>query len=207
MHLFRLLSPKRLIVLALLAGGALTALLSTPFVSPVVAQQPTGSVPTVTGTPTGPLVKVAMTSNIPVYAGPIPGVYPIIGYLVPDQVVPALGRTADSSWIKVVYYGVPGNEGWVYALYLTLVKGNLPPVVATPVPPTPYETPTVSAGLATLVAGAVTPLPTFTPPPPLSIPTFTVLAPLASATPGGVLISLLLAIGFFGVLISFLRRR
>ncbi len=207
MNLCRTFCPQKSLVLVLVGAIAWMALYATPSVGLVAAQQPTGSVPTVTGTATGPLVKAALTSNVPVYAGPIPGVYPIIGYLVPDQVVPALGRTADSAWIQIVYYGVPDNEGWVYALYLTLVKGNLPPVVATPVPPTPYKTPTMSAGLATLVAGAATPLPTFTSPPPLSIPTFAAFSPLASETPRGVLISLLLAIGLFGVLISFLRRR
>lgn len=178
-----------------------------PSAIPAAAQQPTGTVPTVTSTPIGALVKVALDKNIPVYAGPLPDRYPILGYLVPDQVVPALGRTSDSTWLKIVYYGVPGNEGWVYALYMTLVKGNLPPVVETPLPPTPYATPTLSTDLATLVASAATSLPTFTPAPPLSIPTFSPPATLTPATPRGVILSLLLAIGLFGILISFLRRQ
>ena len=201
------LLQKQACLLLVCVGIILAAwLLPWPVARPVAAQQPTGSIPTVTGTPSGPLVKVALTSNVPVYAGPVPGVYAIIGYLVPDQVVPAIGRTADSTWLKIVYYGVPDNEGWVYALYMTLVRGNLPPIVATPLPPTPLETPTISSGLATLVAGAATPLPTFTSPPPLALPTFTAPSGLSSSLPAGVVVSLLLAIGLFGVLISFLRR-
>lgn len=197
---------KRYLFLLVCAGICGAAGLTLSSAIPVVAQQPTGTVPTVTGTPVGALVKVALSENVPVYAGPIPDRYPIIGYLVPEQTVPALGRTSDSAWLKIVYYGVPDNTGWVYALYMTLVKGNLPPVVATPVPPTPYLTPTLSANLATVVAGAATPLSTFTPAPPLAIPTFSSPGEVSRAAPRGVIISLLLAIGFFGMFISLLRR-
>ncbi len=202
---FSLIRLMSILLICAVLCGAIG--LTLPATMPAMAQQPTGTVPTVTSTPVGALVKVALVENVPVYAGPIPERYPIIGYLVPDQVVPALGRTPDSAWLKIVYYGVPGNEGWVYALYMTLVRGNLPPVVDTPLPPTPYATPTLSANLATLVAGAATPLPTFTPPPPLAIPTFSSPAGISSGTPRGVILSLLLAIGLFGILISLLRRQ
>lgn len=194
-----------LILLLMGVVGLLT--LSPQGVWRALAQQPTGSVPTVTGTPIGCLVKVALLTNVPVYAGPATGLYPIIGYLVPGQIVPAIGRNADSSWLKIVYYGVPGNEGWVYALYTTLVEGGLPPVIATPPFPTPRQTPTLSEALATLAAASSTPLPTFTLPPPISIPTFADGTNSSTRIPQGLVILVLATIGLFGAIVSLLRRQ
>ncbi len=62
----------------------------------VLAQQPTGSVPTVTGTPSGPVIKVDPSSDfIYVYAGPGSFDYPAIGILLANETAPALGRARD----------------------------------------------------------------------------------------------------------------
>jgi hypothetical protein len=176
---------------------------------PVSAQQPTGSIPTVTGTPSGPLVKVALTSQIDVYSGPSFDTYSLIGVLVPGQVVPALGRSEDSSWLEIYYPGVPGSRGWVYAIYMSLVYGNLPPVVPTPLPPTPQLTSTVNPVLITAFApeGTEARLPTFTPAQPAVIPTFSTEAGGNTRIPMGFVILALGVVGIFGAIISFLRGR
>ena len=96
--------------------------LSLPSRPWVLAQQPTGSVPTVTGTPTGPVVAVDPSLDyIDVYAGPGSFDYPAIGVLVTGVKVPALGRArGNDNWIMIRYVGVPESIGWVYALQVSL---------------------------------------------------------------------------------------
>ena len=67
----------------------------------VRAQQPTGSIPTVTGTPAGPTVKVDPSiPQVRVYAGPSSFDYPAVGVLVAGETVPALTRAQ-------------GREDWI----------------------------------------------------------------------------------------------
>jgi len=179
--------------------------------SPVLAQQPTGSVPTVTGTPTGMIVRVNLDQEIvKVYSGPSLYLYPAIGILLVGQEVPALGISEDENYIQVYYPGVPGSVAWVYGPYVTIIKtGRLASI---PAPDTP--TPTALSGSIidpTLAAAFVTPvlptrMPTFTPPPNLIIPTF-LPDETVSRVPMGLLILGLGFIGSFGTLISFLRGR
>ena len=198
----------------LLAGGMLLAL-CIPSAAPVVAQQPTGSIPTVTGTPTGPMVSVDPSlQQIDVYAGPSSFNYPAIGVLLTGVKVPALGRARDdSNWIMIRYEGVPGSIGWVYALYVSLLGGAsgsaLLPLVDSPPTPTPASTPTINPTLAAafIAPQAAKRLSTFTPPAPLSIPTFTGQTQHPSRIPVGLLIFGFLFIGILGVIISFLRGR
>ena len=85
----------------------------------VLAQQPTGSIPTVTGTPAGPIVTVVsdLQQVIRVYAGPSSFDYPPIGVLLGNETAPALGvRETGTDWIQIYYAGVPGSVGWVYGL-------------------------------------------------------------------------------------------
>jgi uncharacterized protein YraI len=178
----------------------------------VLAQQPTGSVPTVTGTPEGPIVTVYQNNAvIHVYAGPSTFEYPSIGVLVGNETAPAIGRAQDRlDWIQIVYEGVPGSTGWVYSPYVKLSPGAILPIVEVPATPTPFSTPTIDPTLAAAFIGQQTPtrLPTFTPPPPLDRPAFNDV-PNTSATniPTGLLILSLGLFGFFGAVISYLRGR
>jgi hypothetical protein len=205
-------APKSLLVLipVLLT---LVLLIGAPIQARVAAQQPTGSVPTVTGTPLGATVSVDPSlEQIDVYAGPSTFNYPPIGVLLTGVKVPALGRArGDQNWIMIRYEGVPGAVGWVYALYVSLSGAGEQglPLVDVPPTPTPLFTPTIDP---TLVAaylpgqGGATPLPTFTAPAPLAVPTF-VDAQQTSRIPIGLLIFGFAVVGALGTTISFLRGR
>lgn len=201
-------------LLLLLALGLIVLGLFSPGQSVVVlAQQPTGSVPTVTGTPAGPTIQVDPSLDyIYVHAGPSSFDYPRIGILLANEVVPALGRARDRlEWIQIYYPGVPGSKGWVYGLYVRLSPGAFLPILDIPPTPTPISTPTIDPTLEAAFIGEQTPtrLPTFTPPPPLELPSFNEPDPIATPTgvPAGLLILSLGLFGFFGALISYLRGR
>jgi hypothetical protein len=178
----------------------------------VLAQQPTGSVPTVTGTPEGAMITVDQSIPvIKVHAGPSSFDYPAIGVLLANEKAPAIGRARDrEDWIMISYPGVPGSTGWVYGLYVSLSPGSRLELVDIPPTPTPISTPTINPTLEAAFIGQQTPtrLPTFTPPPPLDQPSFTE-APSASpiGIPTGLLILSLGLFGFFGAVISYLRGR
>lgn len=178
----------------------------------VLAQQPTGSVPTVTGTPAGPTIKVDQSiDQIRVFAGPGSFDYPAIGVLLGNETAPAIGRAQGrEDWIQIRYPGVPGSVGWVYGLYVSLSAGALLPIVEVPPTPTSLSTPTINPTLEAAFIGQQTPtrLPTFTPPPPLDLPSFTDTVPApVSSVPTGLLILGLGLFGFFGAIISYLRGR
>jgi hypothetical protein len=184
----------------------------SPGNSIALAQQPTGSVPTVTGTPSGPTITVDPSlDTIKVYAGPSSFDYPAIGVLLANETAPALGRARDRlEWIMIRYPGVPGSTGWVYGLYVKLSPGAFLPSIDIPPTPTPFSTPTIDPTLEAAFIGQQTPtrLPTFTPPPPLELPSFD--EPSTSGTvgiPAGLLILSLGLFGFFGAVISYLRGR
>jgi hypothetical protein len=199
------------IFLALTVILLLIGLLSlSPVRISAIAQQPTGSVATVTGTPSGPYITVSYEEQINVRAGPVfSGLsYPIVGVLLPGETAPALGRTAGGEWIKIYYAGVPGDSGWVYAPLVNLSPGFLP-ILEPPPTQTPQTTPTIDPTLAAAFSIPLTPthLPTFTPPPPLEVPTFTPAPVGVAGVPMGMVIALLLLIGIFGALVAFLRGR
>ena len=181
---------------------------------PVLAQQPTGSVATVTGTPEGPVIKVDPSipgGLIRVYAGPSSFDYPSIGILLVNETAPAMGRAdGREDWILIRYLGVTNSIGWVYGPYVKLSPGALLPLVEVPATPTPFSTPTINPTLEAAFIGQQTPtrLPTFTPPPPLDVPLFTD-SPGSAPTniPTGLLILSLGLFGFFGAVISYLRGR
>ena len=175
----------------------------------VNAQIPTVSVPTVTGSPQGPVVDVRRDidqDSINVRAGPS-AKYDIIGVLIVGQNVPAVGRTPGGDWIQIFYPGVPGSSGWVYSPLVT-VSGSIP-IVEPPPTPTPRTTPTIDPTLAAQFILEIPPtrLPTFTAPPPLVIPTFESQAPatVPAGIPMGIVVIGMAVLGFFGVVISFLR--
>jgi len=188
----------------------LTLLLNAPAQFKVAAQQATGSVPTVTGTPLGPYIVVTYDAQINVRAGPNQYSYSVIGTLLPGAIAPALGRSPGDSWIQISFPGVPGGVGWVFSTYVKLVATDTLPIIEAPPTPTPQTTatvnPTVEASFKTPILP--TRIPTFTPPGPLQIPTYVSSGTQATGpVPMGLVIVLLGLIGGFGAFISFLRGR
>jgi hypothetical protein len=175
----------------------------------VSAQIPTVSIPTVTGSPIGPVVSVrrdADQDSINVRSGPS-AKYDIIGLLIVGQTAPAKGRTPGGDWIQINYPGVPDSSGWVYSP-LVDVSGSIP-IVEPPPTPTPKTTPTVDPTLAAQFILEIPPtrLPTYTAPPQLVIPTFAAeeIVTTSGGIPMGVVIIGMAVLGIFGILISFLR--
>jgi hypothetical protein len=177
----------------------------------VHAQIPTGSIPTVTGTPVGAIAIVLDNEQgfINVRGGPSTVAYDIVGVLVEGSQVPALGRSPGGDWVQIAYPGVPGGVAWVWTDLLE-VRGALP-VIEPPPTQTPRVTATIDPTLAAqfLVEIPPTRLPTFTEPPPIVQPTFPVDAPIATQgrVPMGLVIIGMAIIGVFGTLLSFLRGR
>jgi uncharacterized protein YraI len=123
--------------------------MSMPVYNRAVAQQPTGSVPTVTGTVSGPIVTIyADLDKVDIYAGPSTYLYPAVGVLLAGQSAPALGRGPEPDWIQIFYPGVPGSKAWVYAPYVRISPGARLQVLEAPPTPTPFSTPTIDPTLA-----------------------------------------------------------
>jgi hypothetical protein len=176
-----------------------------------LAQQPTVSIPTVTGTPTGAQVRVnADNDYINVRLGP--GTEnPEIGMLIAGETVPALGKTFGGSWIQIVYPGVEGGVGWVYSPLVTLISGGDLPIVEPPPTATPRVTATINPTLAAQFINEAPPtrLPTYTPPVPLVVSTFEPAESTAigGGFPVGLIIVVLGAVGILGALFSLIRGR
>jgi len=197
----------KLLIAGGMAGLMSILVLSSLPIGNVYAQQPTGNVPTVTGTPTGPYVTVYCDQTfIDVYAGPSSYDYEKIGIMAAGTSAPALGYSQDNNWIEIVYLGVPNAVGWVYAPFVSITPGSLPKLSA---PPTaaPLTTPTLNPTFVAAYGLQVVPtrLPTYTPPIPLKLPTFAPNAGGASKIPYGLVIVVLAMIGILGAVISFLR--
>lgn len=148
-------ATKKIAGLCFAALAVLAASLLTPQARPAAAQQATGSIPTVTGTPSGPVATVYLDlEQVDVWAGPSQYSYPAIGVLLAGQQVPALGRSGDGVWIQIRYPGVPGSVGWVYGPYVSLTSGSNLPTIETPPTPTIVATQTIDP---TLVHGVHVP--------------------------------------------------
>ena len=178
-------------------------------VNNMLAQQPTLSIPTVTGSPSGAYIQVnADQDQINVRNGPGTG-YATVGILTTNQRAPAIGRSPGGDWVQIVYPGVPNGVGWIYS-FLVTVYGSLP-VVELPPTPSPEVTATIDPTLAAqyILEPQVTRLPTFTPPQPIIVPTFVAAGPAQAAggVPVGLVIVTLGVIGLFGLVISILRGR
>jgi hypothetical protein len=200
---------KFAVLIAVVLGGGLLAL-ALPSAAVVQAQQPTGSVPTVTGTPVGPYITVNLDQDfVNVRSGPSEYFYPKIGILVRGQVAPALGRSPDGTWIQVYYLGVPGNVGWIYAPNVSLTSSGFLTIVEAPPTPTPPATPTINPTLVSAYIQPQTPtrLPTFTPPAPMENLTFTDNTTAASRVPLGLIVLSLAVVGVLVAIISLLRGR
>ncbi len=189
--------------------GIILLLFNVPASKKVAAQQPTGSVPTVTSTAVGATIKVTYPEQINVRSGPSSYLYTAIGVLLTGQTAPAIGRSPGGDWVQIRYEGVPGNVGWVYAPLVGLSPNANLAIVEPPPTPTPATTPTIDPTLAAAFIPQSTPtrLPTFTPPSPLVIPTYESPGPRTGGIPLGFVIVVLALMGGFGALISFLRGR
>jgi uncharacterized protein YraI len=201
----------KIVLLGLVAAVFVVIVMTVPAQSIANAQQPTGSVPTVTGTISGPFVTIySDLKQVDIYAGPSTYLYPAVGVLLAEQSVPALGRGSDPDWIQVFYPGVPGSKAWVYAPYVRISPGARLPTVEAPPTPTPFSTPTIDPTLAAAFIAPETPtrLPTFTPPAEIIIPTFVDdAANQTNRIPIGLVIFSLGFVGAMGVLIAYLRGR
>lgn len=199
----------KIVALGLMIAVLAILTLNVPTEKIVNAQQSTGSVPTVTGTISGPSVTVyADLEQINVYAGPSTYLYPAVGVLLAGQSVPALGRGRDADWIQVFYPGVSGSKAWVYAPYVRISPGARLQTIEAPPTPTPFSTPTIDPTLAAAFIAPETPtrLPTFTPAAQIIVPTFVDdESNRTNRIPIGLLIFSLGFTGALGVLISFLR--
>jgi hypothetical protein len=184
----------------------------SPLQVPALAQQPTGSIPTVTGTPQGVIVAVFLDlDQVDVYSGPNGYEYPKIGVLLAGQEMPAYGISEDEKYVQIYYPGVPNSVAWVYAPYVKIVKIGQLPKLGAPATPTAATTPVVKIN-PTLAAAFDTPvvstrLPTFPAPAPLAIATFVDEVSTTNRIPIGLSIFGLGFIGALGALISFLRGR
>jgi hypothetical protein len=209
-----MLRKTRTFIWILVAIGIVVLGFLDPQRPSVLAQQPTGRIPTVTGTPEGPIIQVDQSlQTIRVFAGPSSFDYPPIGVLLANETAPVLGIARDRpDWIQIRYPGVPNAVGWVYSPYVKLLRvpSSLLPVIEIPATPTPFATPTINPTLEAAFIGQPTPtrLPTFTQPAPLDLPIFTDPPNRSRATiPAGLLILSLGLFGFFGAVISYLRGR
>jgi len=175
------------------------------------AQQPTGSVPTVTGTPKGPMasIKIGLTEDhANVRSGPST-LYDAIGIITTGQSVPVLGKSIGGDWLLIEYAGVTGGKGWVWALYMDVTPGEIP-IVEMPPSPQPKVTFTIDPTMASqfISTPLTTRLPTFTPPPALVIPTYVLGSPQKFAgIPIGFIIIILFGLGIIISLFAYFQSR
>jgi uncharacterized protein YraI len=157
---------------------------------------------------TGVIITVTYVEDINVRGGPNTVDYPIVGRLAVGDTAPALGVSPRREWVQIAYPASPTGTGWVYAAYVTVSGGELQIVE-----PPPTSTPPVTATIdQTLVAAfntqpTLTRLPTFTPPPPLTVPAFTDDSPSVPSGIFGMFIVALGVIGGIGLALSFIWRR
>jgi hypothetical protein len=193
------------LILILFAGILLAAAPVSP--GPEISLQENTPVPTVTGTPEGPMIIVPDQVNVRT----CPSIEcDLVGVLIAGQRAPAIGRSPGGDWIQIVYAGVPGDVAWVYSPNVVLEAGpSMLPIVEPPPTQTPRVTATIDPTLAaqfTLGNAFATRLPTFTPAPPVAQPTFeTSVAGGETGFPPIIAILALLIMGLFGMIISVLR--
>lgn len=175
----------------------------------VHAQQPTGSIPTITGSPTGPMatVKVGLEDTPKVRSGPST-LDDQIGVILPGVPVSVKGRTIAGDWLLINYPGASNGEGWVWSLYMDVSAGELP-VVEAPPTPAPKTTATIDPTMAAqfVITPQSTPLPTFTQPAPLVIPTYTTGLSSSGNIPVGLVIIILAGLGAVLGLFSIFQSR
>lgn len=158
---------------------------------------------------TGVIITVTNVDGVNVRGGPSVITYPVLGHLDPGATAKALGVSPGREWIQIEYPGAPNGVGWVYASFVDVSSGNLQ-IIEPPPTPAPRVTATIDPTLAAqfFLQPTVTRVPTFTPPPPLTVPQFADTSlPRRDNFPFGAFISGLGLIGITGLLVSFLLRR
>ena len=201
---------KKLWIVRLSSGLILAVFLGLTFIQPVQAQLPTGSVPTVTGTPSGPYITVNSDQDPGVNLRALPNTLSTkVGILLPGQQATAIGKLGN--WILILYPGIPGGQAWVSGSLVKLTGGDLPDVEPPPTM-TPLYTDTIDPTLAAqfIVTIGPTRQPTLTAPPPLRISTFPPQVTEQTSTrniPIGLVITGLGLLGIFLGLISLIRGR
>jgi len=161
----------------------------------VQAQQPTETPITgmyITVITEEPVINVRMGPNLMIY--------PVVGKLARGATAPALGRSFGGDWIQIEFPGAPNNMGWVYSPLVQVSPGTLrisePP--PTPIPPaTATIDPTFAAQFTIVPTHAR--LPTFTPPPALTIPSYTQ-APNVAETESVPLAMIIIALAILGII-------
>ena len=159
----------------------------------------------IAATQTGLVVFVPELAKVRVGPGTV---YDQVGELSAGQTAPAIGRSLYNDWIQVEFVGAPAGQGWVYANLVEVRGGSIEQLPIPEVPPTATLPPTPPGNVdPLLMTQTPTPLPTFTPAPPVVVPTF------ADSTPtrgGGFppiwLILGLLIIGLEGAGMAVIRR-
>ena len=159
-------------------------------------------------TPTGVFITVTYTEPMNVRGGPGTS-YDILGQIQPGEILAALGISPGREWVQVAYSNGPGGIGWVYASYVSISGGELRVVE-----PPPTQTPLVTATFDPTLAAAFqqhptqTRMPTFTPPPPLTVPQFTEIGGVKTPKlPSGIFVATLVTLGSAGLLVSFILRK
>lgn len=163
----------------------------------------------VAATPSGINITVTYSDPINVRGGPSTVHYPIVGRLFPGDILPALGVSPGREWVQVAYPSAPGGVGWVYAIYVNVSGGELL-VVEAPSTPTPLITTTIDATLAAAfnLQPTASRMPTFTPPPPLTVPQFTEEStPREALVAPGIFVVSLVLLGVTGLLVSIVLRK
>jgi uncharacterized protein YraI len=159
-------------------------------------------------TVTGVFVTVTYSDPINVRGGPSTVYYPIVGQLAPGDIVPALGVSPGREWVQISFPSTASGTAWVYASCISVSGGELQ-IVEPPPTPTPPVTATIDPTLAAAfnIQPTQTRMPTFTPPPPLTIPQFTDESSSHSSSVFGIFILSLGLIGGAGLLVSFFLRK
>ncbi len=191
-------------LLILLAALYLLGTFSASNPSVVLAQQPT-NVPA-----SGMFITVITEEpQINVRMGPSSSVYPIVGVLLTGSTAPALGRSLGGDWIQIEFPGAPDNIGWVYSPLVQVSPGTLQ-VVAPPPTPVPPVTSTIDPTLAAQfnIVPTSTRLPTFTPPPSVTVPVYTESGSERSenSVPLAAIILAFAVLGLVGFPLSLIRR-
>ncbi len=185
-----------------IAASALGLLLGAGAGSQALAQAPA------TDTPAAGDAKPMVTAQeegANVRTGPSSIIYPVLGRLQPGESAPAIAVSPHHEWIEIEFNG---GTGWVYTAFVVLSPGFLPEVEPPPTP-TPLATATIDPTLAAQFSAVPTEtrLPTFTPPPPLTVPSFGSTGNGRSHFPRGLTIGTMVLVGAAVLGVSFFGRR
>ena len=205
---------KKSLLYSLLTGLMILMLVTLDFQgveAQEIMQQPTGSIPTVTGTPKGVIATVFLDQEDPVNVRSGPGtLYDEVGVLMPGQDALVKGRTSGGDWLLIDYPGAPGNQGWIYAPLVDLSAGEVQ-IVEIPPTVTPLVTETINPTLAAQFIKTPIPtrLATYTPVDPLVVATYEDVTntSILGGVPMGLAILIVSGLGGILAVISVIRSR